>query len=160
MGKAGGGMEGRIAGKSPEDVRARKDAFLASFDEAVTDKEACAKAGISRGTLYRWLNDDEEFATRLQTAESSRARNLEARMLNVLDWATGSEEKYDKILRYPNLLMFALRGLLPQKYGYKLGVSQDEAKKIIDALMGMKDETPVRDGGIMEEAVDALLGGR
>jgi hypothetical protein len=152
----------RPTGKSPEDVLARKDAFLASFEESVTDKEACEKAGISRATLYRWLQEDEEFAARVQSAEGARAKNLEARMFNVLNWATQDETKYDKILRYPNLLMFALRGLLPQKYGYKLGVSQDEAKKIIDALMGMKDETPVRDGAVMEDALDVLgiLGAR
>ena len=148
----------RPTGKSPEDVRARKDAFLTTFEEAVTDKEACDKAGIARATLYRWLQEDEEFAGRVQQAEGQRAHDLEARMFNVLDWATSDAEKYDKILRYPNLLMFALRGLLPQKYGYKLGVSQDEAKKIIDALMGMKDETPVRDGAVMEDALDAILG--
>ena len=153
-------MSNRPTGKSPEDVRARKDAFLASFDESVTDKEACERAGISRATLYRWLQEDEEFAASVQSAEAHRARNLEARMFNVLDWATSDAEKYDKILRYPNLLMFALRGLLPNKYGFKMGVSQDEAKKIIDALMGMKDETPVRDGAVMEDALDAILGAR
>jgi len=151
----------RPTGKSPEDVRARKDSFLTEFAEAVTDKEACAQAGISRNTLYRWLSEDDDFAARLQVVEGQRARNLEARMFSVLDWATASEEKYDKILRYPNLLMFALRGLMPQRYGYKLGVSQDEAKRIIDALMGMRDDAaPVRDGAALEDAVDALVGAR
>ena len=145
----------RPTGKSPEDVLARKDAFLASFEESVTDKEACEKAGISRATLYRWLQEDEEFAARVQSAEGARAKNLEARMFNVLDWATSDAEKYDKILRYPNLLMFALRGLLPNKYGFKMGLSQDDARKIIDTLMNMPDDkdTVVKDGGKFEDTL-------
>lgn len=139
----------------------RQAAFLDALLDSITDAEACKKAGISPKTLYVWIKEDPEFVERLAELEAPRARNLEQTMLTVLDWAAATEERYEKLLRYPNLLMFALRGAMPGKYGYKMGVSQDEAKRIIDQLMGMKDDPTVRvpDGERHEDELDAILGG-
>ena len=147
--------------RTGETKRDRQDRFLEVILDSVTDTEACKLAGIARKTLYAWIADPEDdFTDRLAAVEAPRGRSLEQRMFAVLDWATETPEKYDKILRYPNLLMFALRGLLPAKYGYKMGVSQEDARRIIDQLMGMKDDPTVRveDGAALEDDLDKVLG--
>lgn len=148
---------------SNETVKERQDLFLAAIVDSETDLEACAKAGIHRATLYNWIkSDSNDFNARLAEAEGPRGRSLEQKMFAILNWATETPEKYEKILRYPNLLMFALRGVLPNKYGYKLGLSQDDAKRIMDQLMGMKDDAGavVQDGEALEAGLDSIFGGR
>ena len=157
---------GRHSGQTLKD---KQDLFLAALMESVSDKEACAKAGISRTTIYGWIKREAEnpppedsgptFTERLAEVEVLRGKNLESRMFAVLDWAT-EEEQYEKLLRHPNLLMFALRGLMPTKYGYRIGASVEDTKRIIDQLMGMKDDPAgrVRDGAAFEDELDGILG--
>ena len=138
----------------------RQARFLAVFADCIYDSEACEKAGISKETLYRWLREDESFATKVQELEGSRARNLESAMLDVLRWATLDEARYEKLLRYPALLMFAIRGAMPDKYGERATVGADDAKKIIDELLRMRDDPTVRvtDGLALEDKLDRILG--
>lgn len=144
-------------------VRDRQDAYLDVLAESITDVEACAAAGVSRRTVYRWVAEDTEgFNERLLAIEPLRGKNLESLMFTVLHWATAVEERYEKMLRYPSLLQFALRGLMPEKYGYKLGGGQDEARRVLDQLMAMRDDPKVRvaDGATLEAELDAVLGSR
>jgi hypothetical protein len=144
---------------TPSTKQERQASFLAVFSESIYDTEACEKAGISKETLYRWLREDESFAVRVQELEAGRARNLESSMLDVLRWATLDEARYEKLLRYPALLMFAIRGALPDKYGERATVGADDAKKIIDELLRMRDDPTVKvtDGLALEDKLDRIL---
>lgn len=142
-----------------ETKESRQAQFIEAFSEVLNDSEACKQSGVSKRTLYRWMRDDEAFATNVQELERALGRNLEAKMLDVLHWATLDEARYEKLLRYPALLMFALRGALPEKYGDKATVGADEAKKIIDELMRMRDDPQIKvtDGLDLEDKLDAIL---
>lgn len=53
-----------------EDERAIvKAIFLEAFSEQANVTRACATAGISRETAYRWLREDEDFAAAWSVAE-------------------------------------------------------------------------------------------
>ena len=145
-----------------ETTRDRQDRFLEAQATAITDTEACKVAGISRNTFYRWIKEDTEgFNERLAEVAPQRGRNLETLMFDVLAWAN-TPERFDKLLRYPTLLLRALAGNIPEKYGFKVGLGQAEARQIVEELMRMRDDPSVKvaDGVGLEEELDEILGGK
>jgi len=112
--------------------------------------------------LYKWLREDVRgFSARYEEANRDRLHNLESRMFDVLQWAS-DPDRYDKLLRYPTLLMFALKGGFPEKYGEKGTIGADDAKKLFDELMKMKDDPKViLDDGVksVDDQLDEILGG-
>lgn len=125
-----------------DNVVNRQHRFLSIWEESMNDKDACEKAGISRRTLYRWVqNDTENFNAKWGNVEKYRGLHLEGKMYDVLQWATGEEERYMKVLQYPGLLQFALKAALPEKYGEKMITSQEDARRILGELSKMKDDT-------------------
>ena len=142
--------------RSGETIGDRQERFLLVFRETVNVKEALAAAGIHPSTLSRWITGDMEgFTAKYDEADKVRLKNLEERMFDVLNWAS-DPERYDKILRYPNLLMFALKGAFPERYGDKGTIGQDEARRLFDELMKMKDD-PKQDVGSGEKSIDDQL---
>ena len=145
-----------------ESTHDRQDRVLACLVDAISDTEACRVAGIARQTFYRWIKDDVEgFVERLAEVQPQRGRNLETLMFDVLQWAN-TPERFEKLLRYPTLLLRALAGNMPERYGFKVGVGQEDAKRIVEELMRMRDDPGVKveDGAGLEEELDRLLGGR
>jgi hypothetical protein len=47
------------------------DTILANLREGLTKDVACSQAGITRNTLHRWCNDDEQLALEVQAAIGS-----------------------------------------------------------------------------------------
>lgn len=45
-----------------------KDEFLAQLKKVPIVQVACEKCGISRNSVYRWKNEDEEFRKEMETA--------------------------------------------------------------------------------------------
>jgi hypothetical protein len=45
-----------------------KDAFLEQLRKVPIIQVACEKVGVSRNSVYRWKNDDPEFAKEMETA--------------------------------------------------------------------------------------------
>ena len=129
-------MAKKQAGETVQDRQAR---FLEAFAKSFTDTKACSDTGISRATLYSWLRNDTDFALRYETGVVDRGLRLESRMFDVLEWAT-EPENYKEILHHPSLLQSALRGAMPEKYGDKNLASQEDAKRLLDELMKMKDD--------------------
>ena len=127
-------------GRSGETLEDRQTRFLIAFRNSITDTEACAAAGISRESLYRWIREDVNgFTAKHAEADRDRAHNAEATMYDVLAWAN-TPERYEKLLRYPTLLMFALKGQFPEKYGDRTTLGQETARQLLDELMKMKDD--------------------
>ena len=154
--------EGNFKHKPGETMADRQERCLIAFRNSVTDGEAAKAAGISRDTLYRWIREDVDgFSARYDEANRNRLANLESRMFDVLNWAS-TPENYDKLLRYPNLLMFALKGAYPERYGDKGAIGQDEAKRLFDQLMKMKDDPKVAgatDVKSVDDQLEDILGG-
>ncbi len=46
----------------------KRDEFLAQLRKIPIIQVACEKTGISRNSIYRWRNDDEEFRKEMETA--------------------------------------------------------------------------------------------
>ena len=53
----------------------QQDIFLSELRKNSVMTIACQKAGISRSTVYRWMNDDPEFANAVEEA-STEGRNI------------------------------------------------------------------------------------
>jgi hypothetical protein len=69
-----------MAGRAIDREKARA-AILQALKAAATREAAAEYAGIDRITLWRWLKDDETFATEVRNAESSWQVQATALML-------------------------------------------------------------------------------
>lgn len=56
---------GRPTKLTPEVLAKLEEAFKSDFK----DEEACSHAGIHPVTFYRWMNEDEEFRNKIETAK-------------------------------------------------------------------------------------------
>lgn len=119
----------------------RQNRFLIAIRDSISCSEACKAAGVARSTIYKWIREDTDgFAARYEEANQDRVRNAEALMYEVLQWAH-TPERFEKILRYPTLLMFALKGNMPEKYGERTTLGQETARQLVDELMKMRDDS-------------------
>jgi DNA-binding GntR family transcriptional regulator len=142
--------------RAGETVEDRQNRALIALRQAVTLKAAAQAAGVNPSTIYSWIrNDLHGFSARYDEANRDRMDNLEGRMFDVLNWATG-EENYEKTLRYPNLMMFALRGAFPERYGDRSVMGSEDAQKLLEELRKMKDEPTVQGGGVVKSIDDQL----
>lgn len=95
---------------------------LLKYRNTGNKREVCEAVGISRGTLNRWLEHDEEFARDWAIAreEATELYEAEARRRAVEGWdeavfqrgvQVGDVRKYSD-----TLLIFTLKALKPEKY--------------------------------------------
>ena len=143
-----------------ETVADRQKRFLEAFKGVFTDTEACDLCDISRATLYSWLRNDAKFALSYEDAVVDRGRWLESRMFAVLEWATKTEN-FKEVLHHPSLLQSALRGAMPEKYGDKNLASQEDAKRLLDELMKLKDDpkaTASEEVASVDDQLNTILG--
>jgi len=134
-----GNISGDAVKRPGETKKDRQDRYLESLEMSISDDEALRITGIQRTTVLNWLKE-EEFQQRYRQADIARGNNLEEGMFAVLGYHM-VEERYTKILQYPSLLMFALRGSKPEKYAERTlltyGQTQDDLKSVLHM-----DDTP------------------
>ena len=125
--------------KPGETKQDRQDRYIETLQYSISDKDALDAANIKRRTLEEWLKEPE-FNQRHREATYTRGNTLEEGMLHVRDWAV-QPDRYSQILRYPQLLMFALRGLKPEKYAERTLLAAGQAQDDLKKLLSM-DDTP------------------
>lgn len=121
------------------DTDIKKELFLSAFRECGSMTSSASAAGINRITPWRWCKSDAEFNVAFQEAKQEFAELLEGRMFDLI-------EEQRKQLDYksnPALLIFALKGAMPHKYGSKLIPANDHAQELLQELRRMYRE--VRD---------------
>lgn len=88
----------------------RKAQFKNAFKKLGTIVKASEATGIARATHYQWCRDDAEYKNTFHEAQADFAETVE----NVL---------FDRVLNdkkcAPVLVIFALKGLMRDKYGDK-----------------------------------------
>lgn len=108
----------------------RKRLFLAAYAETGVITRAAKAAGIAAKTHYRWLEDESYLAdfeeakqagidsleaeARRRAIEGQRRYKFDAKGKPIIDPRTG--EQYFEDVRSDTLLIFLLKGALPQKY--------------------------------------------
>ena len=98
---------------NPGSIMDAQNHFLAAFEVALSAAEACRTSKVSYSTLQGWRkNDTQGFRTKFLAGNERRLDTLEERMFNVIEWST-REENFAQALRYPTLLMFALKAGRP-----------------------------------------------
>ena len=130
-------VEDKMPGETKLD---RQNRYIETLEYCISDLDALHAAGIKRRTLDLWLKEDE-FSQRYREATYTRANNLEEGMLDVLNWAI-QPDRYSQILRYPSLLMFALRGLKPEKFAERTLLAAGQAQDDLKKLLSMDDTVP------------------
>lgn len=114
--------------------RRRQDQFLTAFRVSGSVREAAKSAGICAYTHYSWLANDPEYRLRYAEATQDAAAHLEeeawrravegerklilyrGKPVFVTDETTGERVPLYEINRSDHLLMFLLKGLVPQRY--------------------------------------------
>ena len=135
------GEKSKGSGDKPEYVSKveRQQKYVEALEHSITDVEALKAAGIVRRTLERWMKEPE-FVLKYRDAVQARGNNLEEGMFAVLEWGI-QPDRYQQILRYHSLLMFALRGLKPEKYAERTLLAYGQAQDDLKSLLNM-DDTP------------------
>lgn len=110
---------------------AKKAAFLSAYAECATVRRAAIAADVSNSSHYRWLEADAEYAAAFEVAERKSVKALEdearrrafegcrrlkfdAKGNPLIDPSTG--EPYEELQYSDTLLIFLLKGAMPEKY--------------------------------------------
>ena len=132
-------MSGRSNQTTTEAKLGRQQQYLEALEHSISDVEALREVGITRRTLDYWMKEPE-FLLKYRDSTQTRGNNLEEGMFAVLEWGI-QPDRYQQILRYPSLLMFALRGLKPEKYAERTLLAYGQAQDDLKSLLNM-DDTP------------------
>ena len=127
-------------------MNAKQRAFLAAFREVGMVRLACEVAKVGHSSHYRWLKEDAEYRRAFDMAKMAAADRLEdeaaRRALDGVEKPTGwYKGKPGGYLREHSdaLLMFILKGLLPEKYGNRVAargsIAAIDYKKLPDHLL-------------------------
>ncbi len=105
----------------------RQDAFLDCFRGSGTIRKASLQSGVSRVTVGRWLADTD-FRARFEDVKCDFREQLE-------------EDGLFSRLKEPNcpplIVIFALKGAWPEKYGDHVKPSESKAADLLAKLEGM-----------------------
>lgn len=127
-----------------EDTRFAQERFLNAFPVSITDREAREAVGISATTLAKWKRGNVGgFMDRYRVAAAERIGNLEELAFDVVRYFGEKEERYEKILRYPTLLLRLLSAHDPRYKNDTVGQGED-AKRTMEILSGLSDTPPVQ----------------
>lgn len=105
-----------------QQVKNRKNAFLAAFSECGVISRAAEIAGIDRGTHYDWMKNDPEYVQAFKDAEDVAAEHLEQEARRRAVEGTQKPVFYQgqvcgTVTEYSDtLLIFLLKGAKPEKY--------------------------------------------
>lgn len=109
-----------------QQIKNRKNSFLAAFSECGVISRAAEIAGIDRGAHYRWIQDDLEYAKAFHDAEEVAAERLEEEARRRAVEGTERPVYYQgqqcgTIREYSDtLLIFLLKGAKPEKYAERI----------------------------------------
>lgn len=101
---------------------AQRKAFLAALSEGLTVSGAARCAGVARGTLYYWREEDPEFAADWKSAEEAGADALEDEALRravsgLVEPVFYGGKEVGEVRKYSDsLLVFLLKARRPDKY--------------------------------------------
>ena len=125
----------------PKIAHPYKRAFLAAFRETGNVCLACKAAGVGRSSHYRWLEEEPAYREAFDQAKLQAADVLEAEayrravegVLEPVGWYRGvpggTVRKYSDAL-----LIFTLKGLLPDRYRERKDVRSVLANLDVPAL--------------------------
>ncbi len=125
----------------------KKRAFLAAYAQTGNKSRAAAMAGIVKQTLYtRQWREDAQFQAALERAKVMAAEAFEDEVARralegverLTGWYRGAPGGVARDYS-DNLLMFALKALLPDKYGNRVAargsIAEIDYKKLPDHLL-------------------------
>jgi hypothetical protein len=116
--------------KSCQIGQLKKNAFLSAYAELGTITHAAKKARVSRESHRNWLRDDPEYPARFAEAhaESCEALEKEARRRAIggVDKPVfqGGEEVGTVRVYSDTLLIFLMKGAMPDKYRERMDITQ------------------------------------
>jgi hypothetical protein len=117
----------------------KQELFLSAFRRCGTVRGASQASGVSRTTCYAWEREDAlGFSGRWEQARHSFRELLEEKMYARLDDPAGNRGS-------DVLMMFALKGVWPDKYKDNMLIVDDTAKDLLARLRGR--EPGGRDNG-------------
>lgn len=98
----------------PTSTTVAQDVFLTHFEaNSMGIQATCDATKIKQATVASWRKRDTNgFRAKFTAANERRLDELEERMFAVIDWAT-QPDNFKDLLRYPTLLMFALKAGRP-----------------------------------------------
>lgn len=115
-----------------------QERFLLAFANLGTILRAAPVAGISRGLVQTWRNQDVlGFKLRFRNAQDAFGEKLEQRMFELLEKLESGQT--------PILLIFALKGWIKARYGDQSVVSDSESQVIHQSLKRLVDEARRKD---------------
>jgi hypothetical protein len=103
----------------------RQIAFLSSFEICCCVRSAARAAAVTRKTHYGWLQHDPAYVIAFEAARRVAADLLESEAIQraTTGWLVPvyyQGRQCGSVRRYSDgLMMFILRGLMPEKYGNK-----------------------------------------
>lgn len=106
----------------PEISHPKKRAFLVAYSELGNRTQAAKAAGIDRRNHSNWMRGDGEYRTAFEEAHQQACETLEEEARRravdgVEEPVHYKGEKVDTVKKYSDtLLMFLLKGALPEKY--------------------------------------------
>lgn len=101
---------------------AQRKAFLAALSDGLSISGAARQAGVARGTLYHWRDDDPDFAMGWRDAEEAGADALEDEALRravsgLVEPVFYGGKEVGEVRKYSDsLLVFLLKARRPDKY--------------------------------------------
>lgn len=106
-----------------------KKAFLAAFREAGIIRRACDQVGVGRTTVYRWLEQDTDFAAEYEHAETESTEMLEAAALSrAVEGVTKLSASGKPYTDYSDtLLIFLLKARKPTVYRDRVQLQHADA---------------------------------
>jgi len=126
----------RLPRKAPRDQR--KAEFVDAFKTAGTIRGAAKATGVAARTHYDWVKQDEAYAREFDFAQKEFGEKVEDVM-------------FDRIFNDPKchhvLIIFALKGLMREKYGDRVIPFDEAAADTLDKLLNLSDKPKVRAAG-------------
>ena len=118
----------------------KRAAFLSALADCGNVADAARQAGIARNALYLWKRDDSDFAAEWEAALIAGGETLEEEAVRRARdgwdepvWYQG--QQVGTVRRYSDtLLIFLLKGLMPEKYGERQKIEHSGAVDIAGAL--------------------------
>ena len=129
------------------DVWAAQERVLHAYRGMAGTVTAAARlAGVSRETARYWLKEDVHgFKTRVEEASDEFKQNLESWMYSLIFQM--------RVGHNPTLLIFALKGAMPDKYRDSSKINDEEYKEILEKIRSLPG--PVKSTPPVEKVVQA-----
>jgi hypothetical protein len=117
-------------------LHSQKRALLLAYVECGRLRAACRAAQVSSQLHYYWKRTDSDYAAAFEAAQQMAGDLLEEEAIRrALGWQerhyTAQGTPYELTKQSDTLLIFLLKGALPQKYGDKVAHTGAAGKEIV-----------------------------